>query len=154
MANVNPIPDGYPRVIPYLSVDGADAAIAFYTRVLGATERMRMDAPGGKIGHAELAIGDSIVMLADAFPEMGGTTPLALGGKPVSVMVYVADVDDVFLLAVAAGATADRPVEDQFYGDRAGQFTDPFGHKWLVATHIEDVPADEMARRAAVAMQG
>ena len=105
-------------------------------------------------GHAELAIGGSIVMIADAFPEMGGTTPQALGGTPVTVMVYVDDVDDVFQRAVDAGATADRPVENQFYGDRAGQFTDPFGHKWFVATHIEDVPPDEMAKRAAAAMQG
>ena len=154
MTKVNPIPEGYPRVIPYLSVDGANAAIAFYQKVLGATERMRMDAPGGKIGHAVLEIGESIVMIADAFPEMGGTTPQALGGTPVTMMVYVDDVDDVFRRALDAGATSDRPVENQFYGDRAGQFTDPFGHKWFVATHVEDVPPDEMDKRAAAAMQG
>jgi len=154
MATVKPIPDGYPQVIPYLSVDGASAAIDFYTKVLGAKERMRMPAPGGKIGHAELEIGDSLVMLADVFPDMGGKTPEALGGTPVTVMVYVEDVDSVFDRAIKAGAKAERPVENQFYGDRAGQFVDPFGHKWFVATHIEDVPADEMAKRAAAAMAG
>ena len=154
MAKVNPIPEGYPRVIPYLAVDGANAAIEFYKRVLGATERMRMDGPDGKVGHAELEIGESIVMLADSFPEMGNTTPKALGGTPVTVMVYVEDVDDVYSRALAAGATADRPVENQFYGDRSGQFTDPFGHKWFVATHVEDVSPDEMAKRAAASMQG
>ena len=154
MVKVSAIPEGYPRVIPYLSVEGAAAAIAFYEQVLGATERMRMDGPGGKIGHAELAIGESLVMIADAFPEMGGTTPKALGGTAVTVMVYVDDVDYVFARAVAAGAVADRPVENQFYGDRAGQFLDPFGHKWFIATHVEDVPPDEMASRAAAAMQG
>ena len=154
MAKVNPIPEGYPRVIPYLAVDGANAAIEFYKRVLGATERMRMDGPDGKVGHAELEIGESIVMLADSFPEMGNTTPKALGSTPVTVMVYVEDVDDVYSRALAAGATADRPVENQFYGDRSGQFTDPFGHKWFVATHVEDVSPDEMAKRAAASMQG
>ena len=152
MAGVKPIPDGYPRVIPYLSVDGATAAIEFYTSVLGATERMRMPAPGGKIGHAELELGDSVIMLADVFPEMGGQSPQSIGGTPVTVMTYVEDVDAVFAKAIAAGATVERPVEDQFYGDRAGQFVDPFGHKWFVATHVEDVPPDEMEKRAAAAM--
>jgi PhnB protein len=152
MAKVKPIPDGYPRVIPYLSVDGASAAIDFYTKVLGAKERMRMSAPGGKIGHAELEIGDSVVMLSDAFPEMGGQTPKGLGGTPVTVMVYVEDVDAVFDQAIKAGATEERKVENQFYGDRAGQFVDPFGHKWFVATHVEDVPPEEMEKRAAAAM--
>jgi PhnB protein len=154
MAKVKPIPDGYPRVIPYLSVDGADAAIDFYTKVFGAKERVRMPGPGGKIGHAELEIGDSVVMLADSFPDMGAPTPKQLGGTPVTVMVYVEDVDATFERALAAGATAERKVEDQFYGDRAGQFADPFGHKWFVATHVEDVPPDEMAKRAAAAMGG
>jgi len=154
MAKVKPIPDGYPRVIPYLSVDGADAAIDFYTTVFGAKERVRMPGPGGKIGHAELEIGDSVVMLADSFPDMGAPTPKQLGGTPVTVMVYVEDVDAAFERALAAGATAERNVEDQFYGDRAGQFADPFGHKWFVATHVEDVPPDEMAKRAAAAMGG
>jgi PhnB protein len=154
MASVKPIPDGYPRVIPYLTVDGADAAIEFYTSVLGATERLRMPGPGGKIGHAELELGDSLLMLADAFPDMGAPTPQSLGGTPVTVMVYVEDVDDVFDRAIKAGATEERQVENQFYGDRAGQFADPFGHKWFVATHVEDVPPDEMAKRAAAAMGG
>jgi PhnB protein len=113
-----------------------------------------MPGPDGRVGHAELEIGRSMVMLADVFPEMGNAAPPTLGGTPVTMMVYVEDVDDVFRRAVEAGATADRAVEDQFYGDRAGQFTDPFGHKWFVATHIEDVPPDEMEKRAAAAMQG
>ena len=149
MADVKPIPDDYPRVIPYLSVDGAGAAIDFYTAVFDATERMRMPGPDGKIGHAELEFGDSVVMLADAFPDMGGQTPKGLGGTPVTVMVYVENVDAVFAWAVAAGATVEREVGDQFYGDRAGQFVDPFGHKWFVATHVEDVSPEELEQRAA-----
>ncbi len=154
MSPVKPIPDEYPQVIPYLSVDGASAAIDFYTTVFGAKERVRMPGPEGKIGHAELEIGDSLLMLADTFPDMGGQTPQSLGGTPVTVMVYVEDVDTVFDRAIKAGATEDRKVENQFYGDRAGQFVDPFGHKWFVATHIEDVPPEEMAKRAAAAMGG
>jgi PhnB protein len=139
-------------VIPYLSIDGAAKAIDFYTRVLGATERMRMDAPGGKIGHAELEIGKSLIMLADVFPEAGNTAAKPGAGSPVSIMVYVEDVDAVVQKAVDAGATLTRKVEDQFYGDRAGQIVDPFGHKWFIATHVEDVPPEEMAKRAAAAM--
>ena len=154
MAQVKPIPEGYPRVIPYLSIDGATAAIDFYKKVFGATERMRMPAPGGKIGHAELELGDSVIMLADVFRDMGGTAPQDIGGTPVSMMVYVEDVDAVYDRAIENGATAERKVEDQFYGDRAGQFIDPFGHKWFVATHVEDVPPDEMEKRAAAAMGG
>jgi PhnB protein len=154
MAAVKPIPDGYPQVIPYLAVDGASRAIEFYSKVFGAKERGRMPGPDGKVGHAELEIGDSVVMLADAFPEMGGKTPQDLGGSPVTLMVYVQDVDAVFERALSAGATEERKVENQFYGDRAGQFADPFGHKWFVATHVEDVPPDEMAKRAAAAMGG
>jgi PhnB protein len=154
MAKVKPIPDGYPQVIPYLTVDGAGEAIDFYGKVFGAKERVRMPAPGGKVGHAELEIGVSVIMLADAFPEMGGPTPDQLGGTPVTVMVYVEDVDATFARALDAGAKAERAVENQFYGDRAGQFVDPFGHKWFVATHVEDVPPDEMAKRAAAAMGG
>jgi PhnB protein len=154
MADVKPIPEGYPQVIPYLCVDGGDAAIEFYSQVLGATERVRMPAPGGKVGHAELQIGDSMIMLADEFPEMGVRGPKAIGGTPVTMSVYVEDVDGVFERAVQAGAKALRPVETQFYGDRAGQFEDPFGHRWSVATHVEDVPPDEMAKRAAEAMGG
>ncbi len=152
MADVQPIPDGYPRVIPYLSVDGASAAIDFYTTVFGATERMRMDAPDNKVGHAELEFGDSLIMLADTFPDMGNQSPAAIGGTPVTVMVYVEDVDAVFGRAIDAGATVERELEDQFYGDRGGQFVDPFGHKWFVATHVEDVSPEEMDQRAAAAM--
>ena len=154
MADVKAIPDGYPQVTPYLCVDGAKAAIEFYSNVLGATERMRMPGPDGKIGHAELELGDSLIMLADEYPEMGVRGPKAVGGTPVTIMIYVEDADAVFDAAVAAGATSLRPVENQFYGDRIGQFEDPFGHRWSVATHVEDVPPDEMEKRAAEAMSG
>jgi PhnB protein len=147
-----PIPDGYPRVTPYLIIDGAGAAIDFYRSVLGARERMRMPAPDGRVGHAELEIGDSLIMLADEFPEMEARGPKAVGGTPVSLHVYVEDADGVFDRAIQAGARALQPVEDKFYGDRSGQFEDPFGHHWSVATHVEDVPPDEMAARAAAAM--
>ena len=148
----NPIPDGYPRVTPYLIVDGGAAAIDFYTSVLGATERMRMPAPDGKVGHAELELGDSLIMLADEFPDMDARGPKAVGGTPVSLMVYVEDADAAFDRAIQAGAKSLQPVEDKFYGDRSGRFEDPFGHRWDVATHVEDVPPDEMAKRAADAM--
>jgi PhnB protein len=144
-----PIPDDYPRLSPYLIVDGASDAIEFYTSVLGATERMRMPGPDGKIGHAELELGDSLIMLADENPEMGASGPTTIGGTPVTLHVYVDDVDTVFERAIEAGATQQRAVEDQFYGDRAGQFEDPWGHRWSVSTHVEDVAPDEMARRAA-----
>jgi PhnB protein len=150
---VNPIPEGYPRVTPYLIVDGAGAAIDFYSSVLGATERMRMDGPDGKIGHAELEIGDSVVMLADENPEMNARGPRSFGGSPVSLMVYVEDADAIFARALEAGGKALRPVEKQFYGDRLGAFEDPFGHEWNVATHVEDVPPEEMSKRAAEAAQ-
>jgi PhnB protein len=151
---VKPVPDGYPQITPYLFVDDAQAAIGFYSSVFGVTERMRMPGPDGKIGHAELQLGDSLLMVADEFPEMGGRSPRTVGGSPVIVSVYVADVDAVFERAAQAGATVVRPVETQFYGDRAGQFEDPFGHQWSVATHVEDVPPDELERRAAQAMGG
>ncbi|HVL27058.1 MAG TPA: VOC family protein [Acidimicrobiales bacterium] len=152
-AGENAIPEGYPQVTPYLIVDGAAAAIDFYTSVLGATERMRMPGPDGKLGHAELMLGDSLIMLADEHPEMGQRSPHAVGGTPVTISAYVEDVDAVFARAVARGATALRQPEDQFYGDRSGQFEDPFGHRWSVASRVEDVPPDEMMRRAA-AMSG
>ena len=152
--SVKPIPDGYPRVSAYLIIDGASDAIDFYTDVFGASERMRMGDPSGKVGHAELAVGDSVIMLADEYPEMDAVGPKTVGGTPVSMSVYVENVDATFDRAVKAGAKALRPVEDQFYGDRSGQFLDPFGHKWSVASHIEDVPPDEMAKRAAEAMGG
>ncbi|HEX2272551.1 MAG TPA: VOC family protein [Acidimicrobiales bacterium] len=154
MADVKPIPEGYPVVSPYLCVDGAEAAIQFYGHVFGATERMRMPAPGGKVGHAELQIGDSLVMLADEFPEMGQVSPKTVGGSPVIVTVYVEDVDATFQRAQEAGAKVVRPPEDQFYGDRAAQFEDPFGHRWSIATHVEDVPPDEMMKRVSAMMGG
>jgi PhnB protein len=151
MADVKPIPDEYPQVTPYLCVDGAGAAIEFYREVLGATERARLAGPDGKVAHAELQLGDSLIMLADEYPELGIRSPKALGGSPVTISVYVEDVDAAFDRALQAGAKALRPVEDQFYGDRIGQFEDPFGHRWSVATRIEDVTPEEMARRAAEA---
>jgi PhnB protein len=154
MATVQPIPNGYPRVSPYLHVDGADAALAFYKEVFGATERVRMPGPDGRIGHAELELGDSLIMLADENPDWGVRGPKAFGGSPVTVSVYVEDVDAAFERALSAGATVVQPVENQFYGDRSGQFEDPFGHRWNVATHVEDVPPEEMAERAARAMSG
>jgi PhnB protein len=149
----NPIPEEYPRVTPYLIVDGAGAAIEFYSAVLSARERMRMAGPDGKIGHAELGIGDSVIMLADEHPEMDIRGPRTVGGTPVTLHVYVEDSDSVFERAIQAGAKSLRPVEDKFYGDRSGQFEDPFGHRWDVATHVEDVPPEEMSKRAA-AMAG
>lgn len=154
MSDVKPIPDGYPRLSPYLSVDGASDAITFYTEVFGGTERMRMEAPGGRVGHAEIEIGDSVLMLSDEWPEAGVRAPGAYGGTPVMMSLYVEDVDATVQRALDHGATILRPVEDQFYGDRSGQFTDPWGHRWSVATHVEDVPPDEMERRAAAAMGG
>ena len=152
MSTVKPIPDGYPAVSCYLCVDGGQAAIDFYTTVLGATERMRIAGPDGRVGHAELQIGDSVIMLSDEFPEMGAIGPNTLGGSPVTIGVYVDDVDATFARAVAAGATAEREPEHQFYGDRSGRFTDPFGHRWSVGTHIEDVTPEEIQRRAAAFM--
>ncbi len=146
---VKPIPENYHAVTPYLVVQGAAKAIDFYKKVFGAQEIMRMPGPGGKIGHAELKIGDSIIMLADEHPEMDAHAPQSLGGTPVSLMVYVTDVDEVFKHAVSSGAKEMRPVKDQFYGDRSGTITDPFGHKWTVSTHVEDVSAEEMKRRMA-----
>jgi PhnB protein len=145
---VKPVPEGYHNVTPYLMIKDAHQAIDYYKRVFGATERMRMDAPGGKIGHAELQIGDSVVMLADEFPEMGHRSPRALGGSPVSLVLYVEQVDEVWKRALEAGAKQIRPLEDQFYGDRMGTLEDPFGHIWSLATHIEDVSPEEMARRS------
>ncbi len=152
--SVKPIPDGYPVLSPYICVDGAEDAIAFYGAVFGATERMRLGSPDGKIGHAELAIGDSVIMLSDEFPDWGVRSPTAHGGTAVTLGTYVEDVDATFARAIERGAQVVRPVEDQFYGDRSGQFLDPWGHRWSVATRIEDVAPDEMARRAAAAMGG
>jgi PhnB protein len=147
-----PIPDDYPRVTPYLIVDGAGAAIDFYCSVLGATERVRMPAPDGRIGHAELQLGNSMIMLADENAQMDVRGPRTIGGTPVSLHVYVEDSDAAFERAVQAGAKALQAVEDRFYGDRSGQFEDPFGHRWNVSTHVEDVAPEEMSKRAAAAM--
>ena len=152
--SVKPIPDGYPVVSPYICVDGAEDAIAFYAVVFGATERMRLASPGGKIGHAEFTIGDSVIMISDEFPDWGVRGPAAYGGTAVTLGVYVEDVDATFARATERGAQVVRPVEDQFYGDRSGQFLDPWGHRWSVATRIENVAPDEMARRASAAMGG
>jgi PhnB protein len=152
MAKVKPIPEGYPAVSPYLYIDGAADAIAFYTKVLGAKERMRMGGPDGRVGHAELDINGSLIMLADEHPEMGVRGPKAVGGTPVGINVYVTDVDAAVERAAAEGAKVLRPVENRFYGDRSGQIEDPFGHVWYIATHVEDVPRDEMERRAAAEM--
>jgi PhnB protein len=154
MADVKPIPEGYPRVTPYLHVDGAAAAIEFYEKVLGAKERMRLSGPDDKLGHAELEIGNSVVMLADEYPDMGVLGPKSVGGTAVTLHVYVDDVDAVFQAALDAGASSRRELENRFYGDRVGEFEDPFGHRWSVATHVEDVPEDEMEKRAAEVMSG
>jgi len=143
----DPIPMGYHSVTPYLIVDGAAAAIDFYRRAFGAVELLRLEAPGGKLGHAEVRIGDSPVMLADEHPDQGALGPKTLGGAAVSLMLYVVDVDAVFARALAAGAEVVRPVEDQFYGDRTGTLKDPFGHQWTVATHVEEVSNEEVRRR-------
>jgi PhnB protein len=148
MPKAKAIPDGYPQLTPYICVDPADQAIEFYKKVFGAKERMRMPSPGGKIGHAELQIGSSLLMLADEHPEVGALSPKSVGGTPVTLSLYVEDVDSVFEKATAAGARSLRDVRDEFYGDRTGQFEDPFGHRWSVATHVEDVSPEEMARRA------
>ena len=148
---VKPIPEGYHSVTPYLIIHDATAALEFYKKALGAVELMRFPAPGGKIGHAEIRIGDSPVMLADESPEMNARSARTIGGSPVSLMVYVEDVDALVAQAVAAGAKLVRPVANQFYGDRTGGIDDPFGFHWYIATHIEDVPPDELAKRAAKA---
>ncbi len=144
---VNPVPDGYHTVTPYLIVKGAAQAIEFYKAAFGATEVMRLPTPDGRVAHAEVQIGDSKVMLADEFPEMGATAPQ--GGTPVGLCLYLPDVDAVTERALAAGAKLERPVKDQFYGDRSGTVVDPFGHKWTISTHVEDVAPEEMGRRMA-----
>jgi PhnB protein len=145
------VPEGYQTLTPYLSVDDAEAAIDFYRRAFGATEQARMASPDGKIAHAELQIGDSKVMLSDAFPQFTVKPPKDIGGTTVGIFMYVEDVDEVFRQAVEAGATSTMEPEDQFWGDRFGTVTDPFGHNWQIATHVEDVPPEEMEERAKAA---
>jgi PhnB protein len=148
-----PIPEGYRTATPYLIVKGAAEAIEFYKRAFGATEMLRMADPQGRVGHAEIRIGDSVIMLADEHPDMGYRGPRALGGSSVSILLYLEDVDEVFQRALKAGAKALRPVTNQFYGDRSGTLEDPFGHVWTIATHVEDVSPEEMKRRAEEAMR-
>jgi PhnB protein len=152
-SSVRPVPEGYHSVTPYLAVDGAAEAIDFYKKAFGASEVMRMAAPGGKVGHGEIEIGGSRIMVADEYPDMGFRSPKAYGGTPVTLHLYVADVDAMARQAVAAGAKELRPVKDQFYGDRSGTFEDPYGHVWHISTHKEDIPADELRRRADEAMK-
>lgn len=144
---VKPIPEGYHTVTPYLIVKGAAKALDYYKKAFGATEIMRMDGPGGSIGHAEIKIGDSIMMLADEHPEMGFRGPEASGGSPVGMCLYVENCDAVFNQALAAGGTVKRPLQDQFYGDRSGTLTDPFGHVWTISTHKEDLTPEEIGSR-------
>jgi PhnB protein len=144
---VKAIPENYHTVTPYLIVQGAAAAIEYYKKAFGAIEKVRMDAPGGKIGHAELTIGDSMIMLADESPGTGHKSPKTIGGTPVSLVLYVEDVDTVFKRAADAGGKTVLPVENQFYGDRMGTLEDPFGHLWSIGTHVEDVSPEEMERR-------
>jgi len=146
---VVPVPPGYHTLTPYLIVDGAARALGWYAEAFGARERMRLAAPGGTIGHAEIEIGDSCFMLADEHPDIGAKGPGAFGGSPISLHLYVPDVDATIARAVAAGATVKSAVEDKFYGDRLGSLVDPFGHVWHVATHIEDVTEAEIGRRMA-----
>ena len=153
--SVKPIPPGYHVVTAYLCIDGAADAIDFYKRVFGARERLRMDAPGGKIGHAEIVIGDSAVMIADEFPEMKFFGPKSGGNNSINMHLYMKDVDAVVQRAVVAGAKVVRAVEDKFYGDRTGSIEDPFGHVWHIATHVEDLTPAEMKRRGeAMAKEG
>ena len=151
---VKPIPDGYHSVTPYLSIKGAAAALEYYKKAFGAIELFRMDGPDGRIGHAEIKIGDSPIMLADEYPEMEFVSPQTLGGSPVGLMIYVEDVDTVYARALTEGGQEVKPLQDQFYGDRSGTLKDPFGHVWTIATHKEDVSPEEIDRRAAAAHGG
>ena len=151
---VQPIPAGYAGVTPYIIVSDAPRALDFYKKAFGAAEVMRFPTPDGRIAHAEMKIGEGLFMLADEAPEQGYRSPPALGGTPVSLMFYVRDVDAVFARAISAGAAVQRAVKDQFYGDRSGTLTDPFGHVWTIATHVEDVSGEEMERRMAAMAKG
>ena len=145
---VKPIPEGYHSVTPYMIVKSAAQALDYYKKALGAIEVMRLADPSGKVMHAEMKIGNSIVMLADEFPEMGAKSPQTIGGSPVGICLYVPNVDQLFKQAIAAGAKEERPVKDQFYGDRSGTLRDPFGHQWTIATHTEDLTPEEIGKRA------
>jgi PhnB protein len=149
---VKKIPDGHHGVLPYLIVDGAERALDFYKKAFGAVELFRHKAPTGKVGHAEVRIGGTVVMLADVHPDFDAYGPAHYGGSPISLHLYVEDVDAVARQAIAAGAKVKRPVADQFYGDRLGTVEDPFGHTWHISTHIEDVSSEELDRRAKAAM--
>lgn len=150
---VNPIPDGYTSVTPYLICDDASAAIEFYRRAFGALELVRMPMPDGKVAHAEMQVGNARIMLSDESPEWGTKSPRTLGGSSSGIVLYVDDADAVTAAAIAAGATVKRPIQDQFYGDRSASVTDPFGHEWNISTHIEDVSEEEMQRRMAAMPQ-
>ena len=154
MGKVKPIPEGYHTIIPYLSIKGAADAIEFYKKAFGASESMRVAQPDGRIGHAELRLGDSRIMLADEFPDMDFRSPLSMGGSPVHIHLYVESVDTVVGRAVSAGAKVIRPVQDQFYGDRTGTVADPYGHVWHVATHTEDLSPEEIGKRATAMHEG
>jgi PhnB protein len=151
---VKPIPDQYRGATPYITVKNAAGAIEFYKKAFGAIELMRIGAPDGKIGHAEIKIGEAMIMLSDEYPDMDVLSPETIGGSPVTIHLYVEDVDAMAARAVEAGAKMVRPVEDQFYGDRGGKFTDPFGHHWWLATHKEDIAPEEMKKRAAALYGG
>ena len=150
---VKPIPDGYHAVTPYLYIKGATKALQFYEKVFGAKVRMKMDGPDGTVGHAEIQIGDSAIMLADECPQMQARSPQTIGGSAVGIHLYVEDVDKTFNQAIAAGAKVMTPVEDKFYGDRIGGLTDPFGHIWYVSTHKEDLTPEEIGKRAEAMFQ-
>jgi PhnB protein len=146
-SSVKPIPDGHRTVAPYLAIKNAAGALEFYKKAFGAIETYKLIIPDGRVGHAEIRLGDSLIMLADEFPEFGGKAPETLGGSPVSIHLYVEDVDAFFKRALAAGARELKPIANQFYGDRSGQLEDPYGHLWWVATHKEDVAPEEMQKR-------
>jgi PhnB protein len=154
MSTAKAIPSGHRTVTPYLAIKNAAKAVEFYKNAFGATESYKLMMPDGRLGHAEIRLGDSMIMLADEFPEYGGKAPATLGGSPVSIHLYVEDVDAFFRKALAAGAKELKPVMDQFYGDRSGQLEDPFGHLWWVATHKEDISSEEMQKRVQAMFAG
>ena len=151
--NVKPIPEGHRTVAPYLAIKNAVGALEFYKTAFGAVETFKLLVPDGRVGHAELRLGDSLIMLSDEFPEFGGKAPESLGGSPVSIHLYVEDVDAFVQRAVAAGARELKPVTNQFYGDRSGTITDPYGHVWTIGSHVEDVSPEEINRRFSEQMQ-